>query len=685
MPQEVGLVAVFDDKNFQQGVQRYATGVAKVEQDTTRVANTVTRSASGFRNLGETVDRSGRQAMIGMRSFAEFAQMAGVDKGLSDTVYQAANATDAVGDLAGAFAMLSPAMLAVTVVGTSIAFLFNQIQNDAKQAAEEVAKLREPFIETRKEIESLTQLKGLDAMAKDLGVSTEALRQYIQQNKQISDNAYILSRAQEELAVKSNQLSDIEKQLANDERQLNELMNQGTANERARGFGSIALKQHMAALQQQARDLRTEISILNTAEAESTTGIQTFAKTQQNQTLITEFERQRWQAVRDASTQIAKIEGDLASQRASIWANAASSISSIQSGLTRTLSGYDRDYARQMEQFSKDEVKIAQDAAKAISDAYRDAAQQAAEVERDRAASLAQVDREQGTSLRRVDEDLWMSLRNARSARERRTLRLQAALQKKRIVEDAAMRKQDIDQQAAERQQQIVQRRNERIAEINTERAERMQQLRERRQEAAKELAQRKQDARDAAAEQIRQAGYSAAEQVRIAQNKAEREKQIVRNELTTIVNDVNSRIKALGGSVAASGLSLGTQIITNMAAAIRSGQSVITDALKAVVNKAVADAGRVITPPPGTEPQMYQSGGWVHRTGGAIVHAGEYVLNRRQAVQLAPLLMGANNSRTYNFTNNWHGSPASFDTRQVERIAEEAAYRGVSRAIGSG
>lgn len=77
--------------------------------------------------------------------------------------------------------------------------------------------------------------------------------------------------------------------------------------------------------------------------------------------------------------------------------------------------------------------------------------------------------------------------------------------------------------------------------------------------------------------------------------------------------------------------------------------------------------------------------GGYIPINELAMLHAGEYVLNRQQTRALAPVLNTMNTRTTYQFNNTWHGSPSSFNRRDVERTAEDAAYRGIARALGKG
>lgn len=81
---------------------------------------------------------------------------------------------------------------------------------------------------------------------------------------------------------------------------------------------------------------------------------------------------------------------------------------------------------------------------------------------------------------------------------------------------------------------------------------------------------------------------------------------------------------------------------------------------------------------------EKYANGGPVPRTGMAMVHAGEYVLNRRQVAALAPMLAHNTTHNNYSFSNTWNGAVSGTDRGSVERWAEDAAYRGIRRAMGA-
>lgn len=79
-----------------------------------------------------------------------------------------------------------------------------------------------------------------------------------------------------------------------------------------------------------------------------------------------------------------------------------------------------------------------------------------------------------------------------------------------------------------------------------------------------------------------------------------------------------------------------------------------------------------------------YASGGFVPVTGRAFLHAGEYVLNRAQVMQLAPVLAGANNSRTFNFTHNWPASVPASERQWTEQMVRTVTHEEIASVLGN-
>ena len=69
-------------------------------------------------------------------------------------------------------------------------------------------------------------------------------------------------------------------------------------------------------------------------------------------------------------------------------------------------------------------------------------------------------------------------------------------------------------------------------------------------------------------------------------------------------------------------------------------------------------------------------SGGYIPRTQPYLLHAGEYVLNPQQTQRMASSI------NTYNFSNIWQGQVNGADRGSIERWSEEAAYRGIAKAM---
>jgi hypothetical protein len=76
------------------------------------------------------------------------------------------------------------------------------------------------------------------------------------------------------------------------------------------------------------------------------------------------------------------------------------------------------------------------------------------------------------------------------------------------------------------------------------------------------------------------------------------------------------------------------------------------------------------------------QSGGYIPANEIAMLHAGEYVLNRQQVQMLVPILAGASGGNTYNFNHSWSGSASAFDKNSIERVVQEATFAAMRQVI---
>lgn len=73
----------------------------------------------------------------------------------------------------------------------------------------------------------------------------------------------------------------------------------------------------------------------------------------------------------------------------------------------------------------------------------------------------------------------------------------------------------------------------------------------------------------------------------------------------------------------------------------------------------------------------MFAEGGPVLRTGLALVHAGEYVLSKRE---VDAQKRGA--GIVINISHSWNGTASAYDRQAIEQIAERAAFRAVRLAL---
>lgn len=94
-------------------------------------------------------------------------------------------------------------------------------------------------------------------------------------------------------------------------------------------------------------------------------------------------------------------------------------------------------------------------------------------------------------------------------------------------------------------------------------------------------------------------------------------------------------------------------------------------------------------TPPPNnwnTKPKpigWFDEGGPVRRTGMAMVHAGEFVLNRQQAMAWAPAL--ASTSNVYNFNHTWPAAVPPSQREWTESMVRRVTQQEVRGILGKG
>ena len=82
---------------------------------------------------------------------------------------------------------------------------------------------------------------------------------------------------------------------------------------------------------------------------------------------------------------------------------------------------------------------------------------------------------------------------------------------------------------------------------------------------------------------------------------------------------------------------------------------------------------------------EKMEEGGPVRRTGLALMHAGEYVLNRQQTLAWAPILAAQGGGPTYNFYHNWPGSVPPSQREWTESMVKRVTQSEVDRILRRG
>ena len=657
---------------------------------------------AAWRDLGQRVDGAGRQAMIGIRSIGDVAQLAGANAALTQTVTSAAVAADAIGDLAGAFTALNPTLLAVVAIGATVGFVFQQWQDSARKTKEELDKIKAPFEQMREEIKALSELKGLDALAKDLGVNSDALRRYIQQTADGGKATKTLVDEQEKLRLKQSELKSAEEQLL-------ELQKLAASDPEFAGQYETQAR-FVRDLKQNIEDLTASVerwSQANAAAVERTSRTASAAnvydrQTKQSQSFLNaQWENQRQaesllgdyeKSFRASQERIAEIETDLGDRRIEINRDAGMRIQDVQRELGNTLASLQRDWLKQVAAFAREEQQISTEAAKATVALERDTAKQIAAIDRDATKSLNKVSQDEAKSLSKVDDNLRKAYRSARSARERREARREAADQKKEIVAQAAERRAEIVAQAAERKAEIEERKRERLAEIAEQRQERLVALAEQRRLAQVEMEYRKQEARRAADEQIAQARRAAAEQIRAAEIAAQKQVDAQRKAMAQPTQITLADLSKLGMLTYAQGTTIGSLLAAGIDAGFLARLKTTRDSVTNATLSIVRDAKRVLGVASPSKVMAKQIGAPMAQGVQVGFEQGlQSVVRSMQtnlgalAQQAAPsqqLLYAYSPSNSYRFAGGTAGLSQA-DLRRLEQMMDEHAFRAFSEFMG--
>jgi len=637
MSEQIGIDIVANDAQFQKAMAAFIEGLREGASEAEKTASKINQTTSHWRDLGDEIDRAGRQSRIGIRALTEVGGLAGFNMQMLQSIGIVANMTDAVGDLAGAFSAINPVMFATVAAGAAVTLMFQRQLEESKKSAEAIEKMVAPYKEAAQAIRSLVELKGIPFAAKELGVAPEMLEHLIKRSPEAAESTALLTEQLGALKVKEQELAKAVEEL--------ERIQVLAADPE---YSQYVTRQQdeVARLQREYVELARNVELTRrelARQANQTVGMGAEAyyqrlKKQDQSFLNLQWENQRKyeQLAQQTAEQILRIESSLSDQRVKINASTAERIAGIQAQMTKTLGDIQRDWERQLQAFARQEVQINNDAAKAMAQAQRDANKQ-----------LARIERDTSKALLRVDEDLNKALRRARTARARRELR-----------EDARDRKRDILEQAIERRAAIEEQRQERLQQIEEQRRERLAQLAESKQLAQEETNYRKAEAKRVADEQIVQARRAADAQIAAAEDAARRQTAALQTELAKqrvawlgTLNDMNNAAALMGATI---GNTFGKSLLP----ALQTWFNVIR----------ALPFGNII-------PQ-FQRGGIMPYDGLAYLHAGERVIPASQHITHSRVVH-------YHFSHTWH-APISSETRSAtERMVREVTHQELARVLG--
>jgi hypothetical protein len=100
--------------------------------------------------------------------------------------------------------------IAVAAISSLVGIIASELPKAADAAKKAADEIRKPFEETKKQIEDLAKLKGLDATAKQIGVTKDALAQYIQATETSATKVDRLNTAQMNIAEVTARLKQMD-------------------------------------------------------------------------------------------------------------------------------------------------------------------------------------------------------------------------------------------------------------------------------------------------------------------------------------------------------------------------------------------------------------------------------------------------------------------------------------------
>ena len=636
--------------------------VITIGSDSAQLTSGLSKAQSQIKTFGESVDRSGRQAMIGLRSVSEGIDLIGGNTGFSQAARQAAMMADTVGDITGALVSMSPALAGLTVA----AGVFAIIKSKADEADAAIKKQTQSVVDLRAELE---KIRAQRQFTEQIGFSADELKRYAQTSLEAEQATIDLTdklkaRAEAQARVDNiNRLNqnkdfigggvqlfrDVASGIPTLQQYQQDLIDIDNLTNQIAADGN-KVKQSLDAQKESADRLAASLAKANSGAFSDARDLRNSDATKkaafEANSVDAQLATEGWRKVAAAQDKFTESLQNVRDVQASVGAS-----------LARNLSNLARDYNKQVAQFAKEETRIYADEAKARTQIERDSQKELANIEKERAKSLAQVNKDEAKSLADVDRQLASSLRTARSARDRREARRAAAERKVEIVQQAAERRAEINAQAEERKQAALEAKAERLQQIAEQRQERLVELAEKKKLAAEEYAFRRAEATRAANEQIAAARQAA---------------QKMYSELQTAMNNQNRLVGAsvarLGSDLSVQARNLGVNISNGIASGIASGQISVTNAVLGVARAALgtAKASLGISSP---------SRVFAESVGKPMAQGIAQGFKNQVGAQTFAL----------SFNHTWQGNTSAIDRGEIARIAQDAAYNGVHIALRGG
>lgn len=338
--------------------------------------------------------------------------------------------------------------VAIGVIGLGISAVVGKVQ----EMEAESRKAAESWTQIRQEIEALAPLKGVDKLAQDLGVTREAVEQYVRSGTGASALTLAYADASGELAKKKNELAQSEKYL------VDLLASEPSAIDADQ---YVTWSSNVEQTRARIAALSSEIGQLNTTLSSSGAAISG------NATRFDELKRAvdaypasvaQARAENDAYR---KSLADLNSAQQKNIAEFAKERSKIEDSALKQREQSEADFAKRLNQMARQESR--QDA-----ETYRSYAKSIASIQDSITKTVQDANRNRERSfmdmLRRIqdaDTQYGLRMQDASTERERDRIDLERVINQAGLQRDASERSRDLSEQVTEQLSAAEERRRE--------------------------------------------------------------------------------------------------------------------------------------------------------------------------------------------------------------------------------